>query len=86
MAINSRTNEFSRELAEMFRAAPKTVCAAIAVSSLTCGGDYLTEARERFAYEWRILHENGIIPQRLPAKYNALADAHGARLDPKDAS
>lgn len=49
-----------------YRDIPKAVWAAIAVSALTCGGDHLAEARERVRNEWRVLHENGIVPQKPP--------------------
>jgi hypothetical protein len=45
---------------------PEAVWAAIAVSKLTCGGEYLTQATEIVVGEWRILHENGIVPQKPP--------------------
>jgi hypothetical protein len=43
---------------------PKAVWAALAVSSLTQGGDYLDEARARVAAEWQALYQAGIVPQR----------------------
>lgn len=48
---------------EFFDSIPKSVWAALAVSFATQGGDYLDKAAERIAEEWRILHENGIVPQ-----------------------
>ena len=60
------TNEYSNALGSLYAQAPKAVLAAIAVSSLTCGGDYLAEARERVYAEWSILHFNGIVPQAPP--------------------
>jgi hypothetical protein len=80
MNINYRDNEYQTALGKLFGAAPKTVCAAVAVSSLTCGGDWLEKAQERFAYEWRALYNAGIVPQKLPAEFNALADAHEKKL------
>lgn len=50
----------------LFESCPKTVFAAIAVSALTCGGDYLEHARERVIAEWWTLFDNGIVPQRPP--------------------
>ena len=44
-------------------AIPKAVLAAIAISALTCGGDTLEDGRRALADEWRILHQQGIVPQ-----------------------
>lgn len=52
---------------DVFEACPKAVWAAIAISSLTCGGDELEQARERILSEWQALYDNGIVPQKLPA-------------------
>lgn len=46
---------------------PKAVFAAIAVSALTRGGEDLDEATDEILKEWRILHANGIVPQRPPS-------------------
>jgi hypothetical protein len=45
---------------------PKAVLAAIAVSYGSAGGDNLQDAEARVLEEWRILHENGIVPQAPP--------------------
>ena len=59
-------NEYAGALGPLLDATPKNVLAAIAVSSLTCGGDYLEEAQERLLTEWWALYRAGIVPQRPP--------------------
>lgn len=66
--INNRLNEYSLALGRLYADAPKSVLAAVAVSLATVGGDYLEEAEQRVLDEWRVLHENGIVPQRPPAR------------------
>ena len=51
---------------KLFERCPKTVLAAIAVSSMTSGGDFLDKASERIIDEWWALYVNGIVPQRPP--------------------
>ena len=48
---------------DLYETCPKAVFAAIAVSALTGGGDYLDEARSRILAEWTCLHQNGIVSQ-----------------------
>lgn len=62
--LKNLSNEYQAELGALFDEMPKSVIAAIAVSALTCGGDYLDEARERAAREWLILHQNRIVQQK----------------------
>lgn len=57
------SNEYVVELGAVFEECPKAVLAAIAVSSLTSGGDCLDEARQRLANEWGVLYSQGIVPQ-----------------------
>lgn len=65
MALNKLYNEYASAIgAELYDAAPKAVLAAIAVSALTGGGARLTEAPALILAEWRVLHQNGIVPQR----------------------
>jgi hypothetical protein len=45
---------------------PKAVIAAVVVSLLSNGGDELAHVSTRFLREWRILHENHIVPQKPP--------------------
>ena len=66
MHVNNNSNEYARALEELFDKTPKTVLAAIAVSALTSGGDKLRMAKPYLLREWRILHENGIVPQKPP--------------------
>lgn len=58
------TNDYQIELGDLFEEMPKSVIAAIAVSALTLGGDYLDEAAVRAADEWQVLFDNGIVPQK----------------------
>ena len=45
---------------------PKAVLAAIVVSLLTCGGDYIntTDIDAELLREWQALFDNGIVPQK----------------------
>ena len=56
-------NEYARTV-ESYDAIPKAVWAAIAISALTSGGDYLEESESRVIEEWKALHEAGIVPQK----------------------
>ncbi len=67
MHLKNLSNPYQRELGDLFEDMPKSVLAAIAVSALTMGGDYLEEAQQRAAREWQVLFEAGIVPQR-PSK------------------
>jgi hypothetical protein len=51
----------------LYDAIPKAVWAAIAVSALTVGGDYLEDAETRVRAEWEALYTAGIVPQK-PSK------------------
>jgi hypothetical protein len=64
--LNSLHNGYAAELGPWFDRIPKSVFAAIAVSALTQGGDYLEKATVRVCDEWRVLHDNGIVPQKPP--------------------
>jgi hypothetical protein len=67
MSINKLHNEYAAEVGgDVFEKCPKAVFAAIAVSALTLGGDYLEETRQRVIAEWWALHDNGIVPQKPP--------------------
>ena len=57
------SNEYAQQIRN-YEAIPKAVLAAIAVSALTCGGDWLEEATDRINAEWLVLHEAGIVPQK----------------------
>jgi hypothetical protein len=68
--MSGKPNEYSDQLSpEVFAAVPKHVLAAIAVSALTFGGDYLSQAEGALLEEWRVLHEAGIVPQSVPARF-----------------
>ncbi|TAN03098.1 MAG: hypothetical protein EPN36_13955 [Rhodanobacteraceae bacterium] len=66
------TNCYQQALAEaLYRECPKAVLAAIAVSALTQGGDFVDEADQRLVTEWDVLHGNGIVPQPVPGKWRS---------------
>lgn len=56
---------------DLYEACPKAVFAAMAVSSLTLGGDYLDEARSRLLKEWMVLYQQGIVKQSPPSKLSS---------------
>ncbi|MEJ7745272.1 MAG: hypothetical protein WKF61_00655 [Luteimonas sp.] len=67
--LNKTTNDYAEVLnPALYNEIPKAVFAAIVVSALTNGGDWLNEADSRIAKEWDVLHGNGIVPQR-PGKH-----------------
>lgn len=61
------TNEYADALGDLYAKVPKAVLAAIAVSALTVGGDYLDEAQARLLTEWDALHDAEIVSQPAPA-------------------
>lgn len=67
-------NPYQRALGEVFAECPKRVLAAIAVSTLTGGGDHLEQAQKRLVTEWHVLHLNGIVRNPVPARFRALID------------
>ena len=60
-------NGYVDPLGSLYADIPKAVFAAIAVSALTVGGDYLDEAQQRVLQEWWALHDAGIVPQKPSA-------------------
>lgn len=58
-------NEYARALGAVYEDTPKAVFAAVAFSyAARLTGDTSEAAAVReFLHEWRILHENGIVPQ-----------------------
>lgn len=65
--LKNHTNEYADALDRgVFDAIPKSVFAAIAVSLATTGGERLDEATALIVQEWKILHENKIVPQAPP--------------------
>lgn len=70
MHLKNQSNAYVEALdSGVFDTIPKAVWAAIAVSALTAGGDRLDVATKAVMREWGILNKNGIVPQKLPAKY-----------------
>lgn len=57
------SNEYAAALGQLFERTPKAVLGAVVVSLLSNGGDDLESVPARLINEWRILHENGIVPQ-----------------------
>lgn len=76
------TNEYAGELGKLYAQTPKAVFAAIAVSALTTGGDWLDEAQPRILKEWYALYRAGIVPQKPPAPEPP--DKYAAGTDPND--
>jgi hypothetical protein len=65
--LHNKGNEYQWALSDkLFSVCPKSVFAAIAVSSLTCGGDQINIAEKAVLNEWWVLFENGIVPQKPP--------------------
>jgi hypothetical protein len=67
------SNEYAQAFGRLYAKTPKAVFAAVAFSyaNISCGEsghEAATEAEavERFINEWRILNENGIVPQKAP--------------------
>ena len=63
------TNNYSEALGDDFYSkTPKAVVAAIAVSFVTLGGDYMREVDDRVLREWTALYDCGIVPQKPPRR------------------
>jgi hypothetical protein len=67
------SNEYAQAFERLYAKTPKAVFAAVAFSyaNISCGEDghesgSSEETVRRFLNEWRILHENGIVPQKPP--------------------
>ena len=81
------SNEYAQAFGRLYSAIPKSVFAAVAFSyaNISCGedgheSDNSNETVRRFLNEWKILHENGIVPQKPPSVFmtaKAIADADG---------
>ena len=70
--LKNKSNEYADAVGlDLFDSIPKSVWAAIAVSSLSDGGDRIAEAAELVLEEWRILNQNGIVPQAPPKRFEA---------------
>ena len=61
--VVKKLNNYVTAIDGIYANTPKAVLAAIAVSLATCGGEHIDEAENQLLKEWRILHDNGIIPQ-----------------------
>jgi hypothetical protein len=58
-------NDYAATLDQkLYAYTPKAVFAAVAVSALTIGGDYIEHANQRVIDEWWTLYDNGIGPQK----------------------
>lgn len=72
--LGNLSNPYQAELGDLFDEMPKSAIAAIAVSALTMGGNFLDEAAQRTAREWQVLYDAGIVAQRpgkIARKINA---------------
>ena len=67
-----KSNDYALQLSEYDRT-PKAVLAAVAVSALTCGGDYLSEANDKVLDEWWALYNAKIVPQKPPVARPSLS-------------
>lgn len=76
MSANKIHNEYAAELGPLFEDMPKAVLAAIAVSMASGGGSDMDAARAQIADEWRILHRNGIVPQKPSKSAVAMLPTH----------
>lgn len=64
-----QSNEYVAQFGDLYADTPKAVFAAIALSFATfIGGEEISfnEAVKRVVEEWKILNENGIVPQKAP--------------------
>lgn len=63
-------NEYAQGFGRLYEEIPKAVFAAVAYSyaGWACGEEAKAndEIVARFLEEWRILHDNGIVPQKPP--------------------
>jgi hypothetical protein len=62
-----QSNSYAQMFDGLYAKIPKAVFAAVAFSYASAGGDNQKDATARFLDEWKILHENGIVPQE-PSK------------------
>jgi len=58
------SNEYQRAFGKLYAKTPKSVFAAVVYSFTSSGGDLPDVAIATFLNEWRVLHENGIVPQK----------------------
>lgn len=62
------SNHYARYFGKLYASTPKSVFAAVALSLAYIDVEEkgFPEAVEQFLFEWRCLHENGIVPQKPP--------------------
>jgi hypothetical protein len=70
MPLNKISNEYAQALGRFYSSTPKAVFAAIAFSfaERLFAKSATTKNIDCLLEEWKILHENGFIPQKPPAK------------------
>ena len=66
MHNSKKLNEYSEMTGDLYAKCPKSVFAAIAVSSLASWADQIDIARDLVLHEWWVLFDNGIVPQHPP--------------------
>ena len=59
-------NNYQQAFGDLYRQTPKAVFAAIVWSYTSSGGDVPENAIQNFLEEWKILYEQGIVPQKPP--------------------
>ena len=74
-------NDYQRTVSKLADECPKAVFAAIAVSFASRGGDDLTRAQRAICYEWQVLFDNQIVPQKPPQWVKNLAVQHSQMED-----
>lgn len=77
------SNAYAQKIdSELYTLMPKTVIAAIFVDICVNLWEMSEEdINSRIAYQWRQLEAAGIVPQKLPKKYVALADQYESDQD-----
>jgi hypothetical protein len=59
-----KSNEYAKQFGRRYGKIPKAVFAAVAFSYASSGGDVQEHGVAKVLEEWRILHDNGIVPQK----------------------
>ena len=59
-------NEYADQFGRLYARIPKAVFAAVAFSFMSGAGEDVERGITEFLNEWRVLHENGIVPQKPP--------------------
>lgn len=62
------SNQYAESFGELYSKTPKAVFAAVAfsLSFINVEESSADAAVKHFVNEWRVLHENGIVPQEAP--------------------